>query len=210
MGGVAGFDQITALPDRVGGRLVLDFLNTAEARGAAEEREFLTSYGHFAAWWAGFEQPSPATGAQLLSLADRDPDGAAATLQRVLSLREALHAIFLAALSQGQVSEDDLALVNRELCAATDHHLLMADAAGGVRDGWVAGQTLDCPLWPILLDGWDVLTTPLLDRVKECPGHACGWLFLDTSRSGTRRWCDMRTCGNRAKAANHYARTRPT
>jgi predicted RNA-binding Zn ribbon-like protein len=198
----------TDLPNRVGGRLVLDFLNTAEGRGDPEEREYLTDYATFAAWWDGFARPSPASGGQLTDLARQDPDGARTTLGRVIAVREALHRIFRASLAQGQVAAPDLDLVNRELCQATDHHMLHPDPAGGVRDGWSGGQVLGSPLWPILLDGWDVLTTPLLDRVKECPGHACGWLFLDVSRSGTRRWCDMRTCGNRAKAAGHYARTR--
>jgi predicted RNA-binding Zn ribbon-like protein len=197
------------LPNRVGGRLVLDFLNTAEARGDPGEREFLTDYAAFAAWWDGCAWPSPATGAQLTELAHRDPDGARTTLSRVIAVREALHGVFRAALNRQQVSAPDLELVNRELCQATDHHVLQPAPAGGVRDGWGGGQVLDSPLWPILLDGWEVLTTPLLERVRECPGHACGWLFLDSSRSGTRRWCDMRTCGNRAKAAGHYARSRP-
>ena len=49
---------------------------------------------------------------------------------------------------------------------------------------------------------------PELLRVRQCPieSGGCGWLFLDTSRSGNRRWCDMRTCGNRAKARAHYSR----
>lgn len=43
-------------------------------------------------------------------------------------------------------------------------------------------------------------------RVKLCPGDKCGWLFLDETKNGRRRWCRMDGCGNRAKAARHYAR----
>ena len=97
------------------------------------------------------------------------------------------------------------------LCAATDHHVLVPAAGGGIRDGWVEAEALDSMLWPVTIDAWDLLTTPLLERVRECPGdETCGWLFLDTSRSGTRRWCDMRTCGNRAKVRTHYARGHST
>lgn len=47
-----------------------------------------------------------------------------------------------------------------------------------------------------------------ISRVKLCPGHDCGWLFLDETRNGRRRWCLMETCGNRAKARRNYARRR--
>lgn len=43
-------------------------------------------------------------------------------------------------------------------------------------------------------------------RIKMCPGEACGWLFIDETRNSRRTWCCMETCGNRAKAARHYAR----
>gem|GEM_PF-3517240 len=46
------------------------------------------------------------------------------------------------------------------------------------------------------------------DRVRRCAHPACVLYFLDTSRNGTRRWCSMETCGNRAKAGRHYARAR--
>lgn len=44
------------------------------------------------------------------------------------------------------------------------------------------------------------------DRVKLCPGHDCGWLFLDETKNSRRRWCLMEVCGNRAKSSRHYAR----
>jgi predicted RNA-binding Zn ribbon-like protein len=45
-------------------------------------------------------------------------------------------------------------------------------------------------------------------RLRTCPGAECGWMFVDESRNARRRWCSMETCGNRAKAARHYARRR--
>jgi predicted RNA-binding Zn ribbon-like protein len=45
-----------------------------------------------------------------------------------------------------------------------------------------------------------------LARVRHCANERCLWLFLDDSKSGTRRWCSMSACGNRAKAHRHYAR----
>src|SRR5580704_15548830 len=54
----------------------------------------------------------------------------------------------------------------------------------------------------------DLLAGPRLDRVRRCANPECGWLFLDDSRAGKRRWCSMQSCGNRAKARRHYHRSR--
>ncbi|MCB0153982.1 MAG: CGNR zinc finger domain-containing protein, partial [Anaerolineae bacterium] len=57
----------------------------------------------------------------------------------------------------------------------------------------------------------ELLTSDRLNRVGQCAGESCGWLFLDTTRNHSRRWCEMEHCGNRAKAKRHYRRrtTRP-
>ncbi len=199
------------LPDRVGGRLALDFVNTVDPRHAPSRREFLTDYAALLAWAEPVGDVLPADVSTLRSAASRDLAGAAAAFERVLAFREALYRVFAAALAREAVDAADLAAVNTVLFDATDHHVLVPASGGGVRDGWEDVGALDSMLWPVVLDAWDVLTTPALERLRECPGDGtCGWLFLDTSRSGTRRWCDMRTCGNRAKVRTHYARGHST
>ena len=59
-------------------------------------------------------------------------------------------------------------------------------------------------LAPVLRAAADLLTSSDLARVRECDSESCFWLFLDTSKSGTRRWCDMKVCGNREKARRHH------
>ena len=54
----------------------------------------------------------------------------------------------------------------------------------------------------------ELLTSPDLPLVRECAGYDCGWLFMDTTKNRSRRWCDMATCGNRAKGRRHYERRR--
>jgi len=61
-------------------------------------------------------------------------------------------------------------------------------------------------LWPIMRSAAELLTNGPLDRLKQCAG--CSWLYLDASRNRTRRWCEMRVSGNRAKARRHYERPR--
>ena len=61
-------------------------------------------------------------------------------------------------------------------------------------------------LAPVLWSAADLLVGRQLARVRQCANPACGWLFLDDSKSGNRRWCSMSACGNRAKAHRHYQR----
>lgn len=61
-------------------------------------------------------------------------------------------------------------------------------------------------LWPVARSAAELLTSPDAQRVRECALRSCSWLFVDRSRNRRRRWCDMKTCGNRAKARRHYRR----
>jgi predicted RNA-binding Zn ribbon-like protein len=65
-------------------------------------------------------------------------------------------------------------------------------------------------LAPVLWSAGDLLTGGRLSRVRQCANPACLWLFVDDSKAGTRRWCSMASCGNRAKANRHYARLKQT
>ena len=56
------------------------------------------------------------------------------------------------------------------LCAATDHHVLVPAAGGGIRDGWVEAEALDSMLWPVIIDAWDLLTTPAARARARVPG----------------------------------------
>ena len=61
--------------------------------------------------------------------------------------------------------------------------------------------------WPIAHSAVDLLTSEDIDRVGQCgDDRGCGWLFFDTNRNHSRRWCRMEDCGNRAKAHRHYHR----
>jgi predicted RNA-binding Zn ribbon-like protein len=64
------------------------------------------------------------------------------------------------------------------------------------------------PLWVLAMSASDLLTSDAVDRVRECDNPECRWLFLDTSKNHTRRWCDMKLCGNRMKARRFKAHKR--
>jgi predicted RNA-binding Zn ribbon-like protein len=191
----------------VGGRLCLDFCNTTRDRtGDPEER--LTDYDELVGWsWrAGIFNAEEA--ARLRRMARRSPTEAVSVLERAIALREAMHQVFLAAATDRRVRPESLELLNGELGRAMARsQVVLADS--GYAWVWAeGGRALDSMLWPIARSAADLLTAGDLSTVRQCGGRACGWLFLDTSRNRTRRWCDMRVCGNRAKARRHHERVR--
>ena len=191
----------------VGGRLCLDFCNTTRDReGEPEER--LTDYNELVGWsWrAGIFNAEEA--ARLKRTARRSPTEAVSVLERAVALREALHAVFLAVHGSRRPRPAQLETLNHELGRAMARSQVVA-AEGAFTWVWAeGGRALDSMLWPIARSAADLLTSGELEAVRQCGGRACGWLFLDTSRNRTRRWCDMRVCGNRAKARRHHQRLR--
>lgn len=100
----------------------------------------------------------------------------------------------------------DLARLNRVLAVAPAGLKLVRSKG---RYAWRAKtDALDGLLAPIIWSAAELLASEQLARVKSCGAADCGWLFLDLSRNGSRRWCSMDDCGNRAKARRHYARSR--
>ncbi|HEX6938971.1 MAG TPA: CGNR zinc finger domain-containing protein [Longimicrobiales bacterium] len=79
--------------------------------------------------------------------------------------------------------------------------------AGALRWAWRgAGEELEFPLWPVIRSAADLLASGDSRRIRVCAGPDCGWLFVDRSRNGMRRWCDMKLCGTREKARRRRGR----
>ena len=197
------------MPTLLGGALCLDFVNTVDPRHAERRTEFLNDYVGLVAWSRHAGALAPDAAERLLADAERRPDDAAAAYRRAIELRESLYALF-AAVSVGDTPpEGALEHLNEELGRSLAMARVVPDGAA-FRWDWADGRgRLDAMLWPVVRSAAELLTSDRLRRVHECPGHdGCGWLFLDTSKNETRRWCDMKFCGNRAKARRHYARTR--
>jgi predicted RNA-binding Zn ribbon-like protein len=192
----------------LGGRLSLDFANTVDWHASQHPVEFLTSYSELAAWSVHAGILIQEEGEHLRREAAARPVDAEAVLSRAISLREAIYRVF-SAISHGlQPEESDLAVFNEELAG-----LLAKSRLGWLGDGlgwrWAGKEcALDRMLWAVVWDAADLLTSGQLDRVGQCADHRCGWLFLDTSRNRSRRWCSMAYCGNRAKAKRHYQRSK--
>lgn len=192
----------------LGERLCLNFANTMDPRQGDHPREFLTGYPDLVAWSVRAGALDRPTAAELAAATERDRDAAERVYAEAIRLREALYDVFSAVAAGGTVPAAALATVNVAAAAAFAHARVEPDGAG-YRWGWRSDPALDRMLWPVLRSAVDLLTSAELARVKECPGLGdCGWLFLDTSKNGSRRWCSMEGCGNRAKGRRHYQRTR--
>jgi predicted RNA-binding Zn ribbon-like protein len=119
-----------------------------------------------------------------------------------IRLREAIHRCFAATASGRAVNEPDLAALNDMFAQAPARQRVRVG-------GWDVGTpepTAAALLAPVLWSAADLLVGEQLGRVRQCANPDCGWLFLDSSKSGNRRWCSMSACGNRAKAHRHYLR----
>ena len=194
--------------DLLGGRTSLEFANTVDWHASDEPVEYLTSYAALVVWGQRVGILNDRQAENLLEEAGRHPTEADAIRERAVVLREAIYRIF-ASISAGlPAEEDDLAVLNAELARTLACSRLVPSGEGYAWDWIDAEDALDSVLWPVVRDAADLLTSGDLARVGQCADDRCGWLFLDTSRNHSRRWCSMEDCGNRAKARRHYQRSR--
>jgi len=189
--------------DLAGGDVCLDFANTASGRSVGPLREKLRAYADLVTWAERVGLVGERTGRRLRKEGARAPGEASAVLERARELREAIYRLFAAP----EARADDLDLLSREAGRGAAERRVVA-AGDGYRYVWPDSDSLDQMLWPAALSAGDLLTSPDREQVKECASHDCNWLFLDMSRNHSRRWCDMKVCGNRAKARRFAERHR--
>jgi predicted RNA-binding Zn ribbon-like protein len=191
----------------VGGALCLDFVNTVDPRHAPDRREYLDSYRALAAWGDQAGAIGTDQRGRLGEAATGDPAEAGRVLDRAIGLREALYPLFRRAADGQPPDPGDLGVLQAELTRALSHLRVTWSPAGFAREWESDSAVLDHVLWPVSWSAAELLAHGPLDRIRECPGQGnCGWVFLDLSKNASRRWCDMRVCGNRAKARRHHAR----
>jgi len=205
--------ELSATPDGCapfelsGGSLCLDFANTWADRGRPES-DRLVDYGRLLAFARQTEAVSLRAARRLEGSAAARPDEARAAWRSACALREAIYRLFSAVAGGRPVAAADLDELNRALPPALAR-LRLEPRGDGFEWGWAdATDSLVAPLAPIVRSAAELLASAERARVRECDAGDCTWLFLDRSRGGTRRWCSMASCGNRAKARRHYLRRR--
>lgn len=190
--------------ERLGNHPVLDFINTVHNRHAALPGEYLATFEDLVEWHELAGLITKASSRALHEEARTHPRKAAAAHRAAIELRELLHDIFLALVQGRQPSAGELCDLNAALNRLRPCCLL---AAGGQTLEWrwdIDPGKPETILGPLVESAAALLTSDKLGRIRECPPpHGCGWLFLDTSKNGSRNWCSMKTCGNLAKVRRH-------
>jgi len=194
--------------DFVGGCLSLDFANTVDDRvDDSSDQELLRNYDDLLSWARAAGAITSETADQLSDLATKHPKKAASAFKRAISLRETIYRTF-AALSDGRSPhEKDIESVCSAFADAGRRLSVVPSGDAGIEAHWrLEPEDADGLLAPIAFSASKLLLCNDLRRLKQC--HACGWLFLDQSKGGRRRWCDMKTCGNRAKVTRFRQKAR--
>jgi len=192
----------------IAGETSLDFINTLDNRPTPERhKDLLATYRDLADWAEQAGVMRAAQHAELLREAESHPGLAITALRKSVEFREGLYRIVSSKLNRQRPASDDIARFNRFLGEALSNLHLKAGGAG-LRLDWNRSPPpkLDSLLWPVVRSASDLLTSSDLGLVRECDSPSCRWLFLDRSKNHSRRWCDMKVCGNRLKARRFYRR----
>jgi predicted RNA-binding Zn ribbon-like protein len=178
----------------VAGHVALDFANTLDNRyHPAGSIELLPTQERFLAF---------ARQSGILSAQQARQPTAQHSLDRVIDLREALHFLFHSVVAKEPAPRASLKTLNRVLAEARAAQMLVWEKGSFE---WRSLKPV-APLHAIAFAAAELLTSPDRVHVRECSADTCRWFFLDRSKNHSRRWCDMKVCGNRAKAQRFHDR----
>jgi predicted RNA-binding Zn ribbon-like protein len=184
----------------------LDFVNTLEFdRGLRDDH--LTDAAGAVAWLQQHSLLHSETAAALVAEVKSDDAAATRLLQRVQRVRAALRELLDAAVERRPPADAALREVNRALRATYVYELVPA-SDGVSLDHRHEGDAVSGALARLSEAIARELTQSDKERLRICANDECRWVFRDNSPAGRRKWCDMSSCGNRAKAARHRERQR--
>ena len=185
-------------------RLWLDFVNTEADAPRSPGGDVLRSFDTFVGWLEAAEALDAERAQGMRRRAREQPAGASAALVDARRVRAALRALAEWGTSAERVRTEALTEINRILGRSAGMRRIERQADGGFARSFVpVGDAFAALMIPIVDSAADALVRAELPRVRRCADPRCNRVFFDTTRNGARRWCDMATCGNRAKAARH-------
>ncbi len=188
--------------------LCLEFTRTLIGRWNGQEKDLLDSYADLVTWCKDADLLTEVEGERMLSEGQGRPEEAADALSAVKECRETIYAVFLAIAQSVVPGEEALEELNGHIADTSSRSRIVA---AGDEFIWTCTRncdSLDRIVWPVIRSAAALLTSEDRRLIKCCASHECRVLFFDTSRNKRRRWCDMKTCGNRAKVRRHYRRKR--
>jgi predicted RNA-binding Zn ribbon-like protein len=186
----------------IAGHPALDLVNTLDWRfRESGTEEFLESYDDLLSFC---EQSRLFDANRIRQLRHSRPAGTSRELAAVRQLREAAATVFYAAIDQQEPPTVPLKVLEGSIRSAHKHQRLFWTTSGMA---WrlTDDGTANLPRWLLALSIEALLISGEIPRIRACDNPDCRWLFLDTSKNHTRRWCDMKICGNRMKARRFKA-----
>lgn len=191
-----------------GGNLCLDFANTVDNRLSERRKDLLTGYGDLLHWGQEAGVVSQKNAERLRRLAEEAPGHAKSALRSATQVREAIYSMFSTVIGRRGVPGAALATLNTAWRQASEHAQIVQRNRHFSWEWALPEESLESVTWPVARAAAELLTSEDLALVRECAAEDCGWLFLDRTKNHRRRWCDMKTCGNRDKARRYYERMR--
>lgn len=191
----------------IAGHWALDFANTLDYRFDPKRKvDLLNDYASLLEF---VQQSGIVTRTQarqrLLQTSSRD---GRATLKRAILLREAMDSLFRSTVAGKPPRTSHLQVLNRFLETTPAGESLFWRGSEFIRVYSTLVSQTDAPLGPIVESAATLLTSPERHYIRECADPSCRWLFLDRTKNHSRRWCEMRLCGNRSKVQHFRARQR--
>ena len=200
--------RVVADVDFMGGNPALDFVDTIGGMHGEEskpEHEFLRSYEDLVVFGLKTETLSGRCARRLRALARERPGEAEAVLADARRKRQLLDAAFRP-LSEGSKPPSKVLGELRDFGAEAVAHGELVASEDGFAWSWERCDGLETPLWPVAHAALELMVSGPLERVKTC--RRCRWLFLDTTKNHSRRWCSTEGCGTDAKKERYVARRR--
>lgn len=182
----------------VGGDPALDLVNTVDWTDTGTRRDRLTTYDRLADWAEGAGIVRPEVARHLRQAVEADPDRGREAVEEARGVRAVLRDAFRE-IALREESKSGLEALSQLLSTTLPRLRLEASGSEVVYSWHEWGENPSCLLWPVIFSGADLLTSAEAGRVGMCPADGCGWMFVDRSRNGMRKWCEMATCGTAAK-----------
>lgn len=189
----------------VGGDLALDLVNTVSWRGDCERRiERIPTFESLVHWSSRTELLQASAVRQLMRSAATDADAAERAVREIRNLREDLHLVIASHLEDTALPAGALTRLRLRYVEA-----LQNASPSALPLAWEISPNSPGALTQALaLRAMRLLQSDDVNRIGRCSNGACQWVFIDHSRNHSRRWCSSTDCGNRDRAARHYARHR--
>lgn len=178
-----------------GGALCLDFINTVSDYFIDEPVNYIQSEEEWITWLVR------------VKLLERDVQFKESSfdLRKILELREILYHIFINYITKKTISASGLKKFNKYLEWANRHINIKLDEDRIVESFQYDSLSANNYLIPIIKSAKDLLISDSVKYIKQCGN--CGWIYLDKSKNRTRRWCNMKACGNKIKTQKYYRKS---